>query len=93
MADLKGMVAILLGLPEFFDDIPPAAASYTGAVAAPKADKVRFALNEAYRKAMDRESVLEYLQQRTGNEFDGPCVAALQKWIPNYEKFRKAGAR
>ena len=36
-----------------------------------------------YRKAMDRESVVEYLQQRIGNEFDGPCIVALQNWIPN----------
>ena len=32
-----------------------------------------------YRKAMDRESVLEYLQQRIGKEFDGPCVLAIKK--------------
>jgi HD-GYP domain-containing protein (c-di-GMP phosphodiesterase class II) len=36
-----------------------------------------------YRKAMDRESVVEYLQQRIGNEFDGPCIVALQNWIPD----------
>ena len=37
-----------------------------------------------YRKAMDPEAVLEYLQQRIGKEFDGPCVNALKKWSPNY---------
>jgi putative nucleotidyltransferase with HDIG domain len=35
-----------------------------------------------YRKAMDRESVLEYLRQRIGKEFDGPCVIALKDGFP-----------
>jgi putative nucleotidyltransferase with HDIG domain len=43
-----------------------------------------------YRKAMDRESVLEYLQQHIGKEFDGPCVQALNKWIPDYDKTQHA---
>jgi putative nucleotidyltransferase with HDIG domain len=43
-----------------------------------------------YRKAMDRESVIEYLQQRIGKEFDGPCVVALQKWIPDSDNFKNS---
>jgi hypothetical protein len=27
--------------------------------------------------------VLEYLDQRIGKEFDGPCVLAIKKWSPN----------
>ncbi len=39
-----------------------------------------------YRKAMDREAVLEYLHERVGKEFDENCVAALYKWIPNFDR-------
>jgi HD-GYP domain-containing protein (c-di-GMP phosphodiesterase class II) len=34
-----------------------------------------------YRKAMDQEAVFTYLHQRSGKEFDAPCIAALNKCI------------
>ena len=39
-----------------------------------------------YRKAMDQEAVLAYLDERVGKEFDGPCVVALNKRIPNFQR-------
>ncbi len=46
-----------------------------------------------YRKAMDRESVLDYLEQRIGKEFDGPCVLAIKKMGSEPQIHRLAGRK
>jgi len=44
-----------------------------------------------YRKAMDREAALEYLQLHTEIEYDGQCIAGLKKCVSDHHKIVRAG--
>jgi hypothetical protein len=57
LPDLKRMGTVFLGFAEFLDDIPPAAAADTAAVAVDDSEKIGFTLNQSHRKTVYRKDV------------------------------------